>query len=59
MVKENGLFIPMKANCDDEIKEAEKNIRKMNIEIIKKEIFFLPYENSKRTLIVIKKTKKY
>ena len=59
LVKENGLFVPMKANCDDEIKEAEKNIRKMNIEIIKKEIFFLPYENSKRTLIVIKKTKKY
>ena len=50
-------FISMKAQAEDEIKEAEVTIELMgaNIEIIKE--FELPYEGGTRTLIKIKKIK--
>ena len=50
-VKEKGLFIAMKANADEEIKEF-KNKYNIKINEIK---FILPYEESKRNLVVIKK----
>lgn len=53
--KINGYFILMKANIDDEIKEAENSINKLSF--IKEDIikFNLPIENSTRTLIKLKK----
>ena len=57
LVKANGFFIPMKANAENEIKEARKIIKKMNSEIIEINEFNLPIENSHRTLIKIRKTK--
>lgn len=51
LLKKDGLFLPMKANCDDEIEE----IKNKKIKIIKIERFQLPIENSNRTIIVIKR----
>ena len=56
IVKKNGCFIPMKANCEDELLEVNDKIKKMNIVIETIEEFSLPIENSHRTLIrIIKK----
>lgn len=52
LLKKEGSFIPMKANCDEEMDEISKNKR---IKIIKVDKFLLPIENSNRTIIVIKK----
>ncbi len=52
LLKKNGIFVPMKANCEEEIEEIRKNKK---IKIIKIERFQLPYELSNRTLIEIKK----
>ena len=46
LVKKNGIFVAMKANSEDELKNYSKAINK----IIK---FDLPKENIKRTLIII------
>ena len=51
ILKKNGVFLPMKANCDEEIMEIKNNKK---IEIVKVEKFVLPVENSNRTIIVIK-----
>lgn len=51
ILKKNGVFLPMKANCDEEINEIKNNKR---IKIIKVEKFILPIENSNRTIIEIK-----
>lgn len=50
-VKENGLFIAMKANVEEELEEfiTRTKIHPKQIE------FLLPYENAKRNLIVVKK----
>ncbi len=50
-VKKDGLFIAMKANVQEELKEFKK-IYKCNIKEIK---FYLPYEKSQRDLVIIKK----
>ena len=57
LIKENGYFIPMKANCEEEIEEARKKILKLKIKIIAKEDFNLPFENSHRTIIKFGKIK--
>ena len=51
LLNKNGVFLPMKANCDDEIEE----IKNKNIKITKIERFLLPIENSKRTILEIRK----
>ena len=51
LVKKNGYFIPMKANCEEEMQEALPIIKKMAIKIDRKEEFYLPFENSHRTII--------
>lgn len=58
LVKSNGYFIPMKANCEDEIVDAKKKLKKMGCEIIEILEFDLPIENSHRTLIKIQKKQK-
>ncbi len=54
-LKINGLFIAMKANCIDELKESENTIKFLNSKIDDIKKIFLPKENSLRTLIVIKR----
>ena len=56
LLKKNGYFIPMKANCEDEIKECEKIFKQKNIIIEKIEEFQLPIENSHRTIIKLKRS---
>ncbi|MGN0992460.1 MAG: 16S rRNA (guanine(527)-N(7))-methyltransferase RsmG [Bacilli bacterium] len=53
--KPNGYFIFLKANIEEELKESQKAIKELNLTIEKKEIFNLPIENSKRTILKIKK----
>ena len=54
ITKKQGYFIPMKANCDEEIMAIKDNKNIQTEEIYE---FFLPIENSKRTIIKIKKIK--
>lgn len=58
MVKVDGYFIPMKGKADEEIKNAESILKKLDSEIIEILEFNLPIENSCRSLIKIKKSKK-
>ncbi len=55
LITDNGFFIPMKANCDEEIQEAESLLKKMKLVIKCKEEFNLPIENSHRTILKIAK----
>jgi len=55
IVKKNGFFIPMKANCDEELLEVHNVLKKQRLNIEKKEEFYLPFENSHRTIIKIQK----
>ena len=55
LVKKGGYFIPMKANCEDEIKESLPILKRTNMLIEKIDEFLLPIENSKRTIIKIRK----
>lgn len=57
LAKENGYFILLKGNIDQELKESEKALKILNLELIKEEQFLLPIENSKRTILKIKKSK--
>ena len=52
LLKKNGVFLPMKANCDEEIEEILDN-KKIKINHIER--FLLPIENSNRTIIEITK----
>lgn len=58
MVKEQGYFISMKGNIEEELEEAKSMIGTLGgkLEVVKE--FILPIENSNRTLISIKKIKK-
>ena len=56
-VKVNGYFIAMKSRIDNEIDESEDILKKLNCTIFNIQKFNLPYENSVRTLITIKKRK--
>lgn len=53
-LKINGYFIPMKAQLDEEIKDI-KFLDKLNSKLENIVSFKLPYENSIRNLVVIKK----
>ncbi len=57
LTKPNGYFIPLKANVEEELKEANNAISKLNTKLIKKEVFELPVEKSIRTILVFKKEK--
>lgn len=46
-------FIPLKGHIDEELLLAEDQLKKYKLSITKKEEFLLPYENSKRTILVI------
>ena len=55
LVKKNGYFIPMKANCEEEINECLPILKRKNLKIDLIDEFYLPIENSKRTIIKILK----
>ena len=55
LVKENGYFIPMKANVEEELIEAKDTIKKLNGTLEKQETFYLPIEESIRNILLIKK----
>ena len=53
LLKKNGYFIPMKANCEEEINDSIPIIKRKNLIIEKIDRFKLPIENSNRTIIKI------
>ena len=57
MIKVNGYFIPMKANISQEIIDSQNALKQLDSEIISQVEFELPKEQSKRTLIKIRKNK--
>ncbi|MGG3692694.1 16S rRNA (guanine(527)-N(7))-methyltransferase RsmG [Heyndrickxia ginsengihumi] len=58
LVKLNGRFVAMKAqNAENELQVAEKAIELLGGKIEEKYSFVLPYEESERNIIVIRKTK--
>lgn len=54
LVKKDGIFVAMKGNITEELTERVKKNISLKYEIIKIEEFKLPYEESQRSLIVIK-----
>ena len=58
LVKIGGYFIPLKADATEEISLAKNIIKELNGEIESINEFSLPIENSKRTIIKIKKVDK-
>ena len=55
LVKVNGYFLPMKANCEEELMDAKRVFKKYHLEFERIIEFELPKENSHRTILVIKK----
>ena len=58
LVKEKGYFIPLKANCEEEINSINNAMNLLDCKIEKIDKFNLPKENSTRTIIKFKKNKK-
>lgn len=58
LIKENKYFISMKGNISQEINLLDASLNKINGKFIKKEEFLLPFEESKRTLLLISKENK-
>lgn len=52
-LKINGLFIPLKSNIEKEEELFNKSLKVLNGKVITKKEFYLPIENSKRTILVI------
>ncbi len=57
-IKENGYFIAMKANINEELIEAKQTIDVLSLTLEEKEIFNLYNNSGERTLLKFKKTKK-
>lgn len=57
MTKVGKYFIALKANVDEEIKEIDNALKQLNTNLEEKIEFDLPIENSKRTIIKLKKQK--
>lgn len=58
LIKVNKYFIPLKANISQEIINSKNAIIQLSLEEIEKKEFFLPIENSTRTIIKFKKIEK-
>lgn len=58
MVKVNGYFIAMKSSINEEINDAKNIIKALNSEIDSINEFTLPYENSLRNLVKIRKNER-
>lgn len=55
LVKKDKYFLAMKANAEDELKNASNAMKIMSAKLLKKEIFLLPFEESNRTLLLFQK----
>jgi len=55
IIDSTTLFIPLKANIDEEIVEAQRELKKYKLKISKREEFYLPKENSIRNILVIQR----
>lgn len=55
LINNHTKFIPLKANVEEEIINADRTLKKYNLEIKRKETFYLPKENSIRNILVIEK----
>lgn len=55
LVKPNGYFIAMKGNVEEELEKTKPILKKNAWELEKKLVFLLPKEDSKRTLLLIKR----
>lgn len=55
LVKKGGYFISMKGHAEEEAKEAENSLKILKSEIVDIKTFSLPFEESVRTLIKIRK----
>lgn len=58
LIKERGLFIPMKADCKDEIKSSQNAIKTLGGVLKDTILFKLPNDAGERTLIIIEKINK-
>jgi 16S rRNA (guanine527-N7)-methyltransferase len=58
MVKINGFFIAMKANAEEELEVISNNLKLLNSVLYDTKSFYLPFEESRRMLIRIKKIEK-
>ena len=54
LVEENGVFIAMKGNITEELTPAVQKAISKKYSIEKIEVFYLPSENTQRSLVVIK-----
>lgn len=55
LITTTTLFVPLKANVDEEIVNSKEKLQKYNLEISKQVTFYLPKENSIRNILVIKR----
>ncbi|MDD2518312.1 MAG: 16S rRNA (guanine(527)-N(7))-methyltransferase RsmG [Bacilli bacterium] len=55
IVKKDKFFVPLKGNISREIKLSNKALTELKCKVINKMEFYLPIENSFRSLILIKK----
>lgn len=55
IVKKDKYFLAMKANAEEELKNANNAMKVMSAKLLKKEIFLLPFEESNRTLLLFQK----
>ena len=56
-LKVNGLFLPLKSNIDEELKPTQEFLKELGGFIEETITYTLPYENSKRTILKIRKIK--
>ena len=56
LLKKDGFFILLKGDPEEELKSAINAFKELNLELEQKEQFLLPIENSKRTILKIKKS---
>lgn len=56
-LKVNGLFLPLKSNIDEEIEETKNKLKDLNSNIEEIIEYTLPIEDSKRTILKIRKIK--
>lgn len=58
LVKVDGFFIAMKANVEEETKNIDNYYNKLNVSLVDQKEFYLPNENSLRTLLKYRKAEK-
>ncbi len=55
LLKVDGLFLPLKSNIEEEFNESIDKSKLLRYEFIKKIDYYLPIEESKRTILIYKK----